>query len=177
MKKPIVNVNEAELRPRPPAFAPTGAAAEAFEVETARLSESVGARQLGYNISSVPPGKAAYPYHSHRVNEEMFLVLAGSGEVRIGDRVYPIREGDLIACPAGGPGTAHQIRNNGERELRYLAVSTRLSPEVCDYPDSGKFGVYAQFPAGDDTTPQMFYFMGRQAMALDYWEDEGQGPE
>ena len=49
----------------------------------------------------------------------MFFVLHGSGEVRIGEARYPIRAGDIIACPAGGKETAHQIINTGNEELRY----------------------------------------------------------
>lgn len=172
MKKPVVNVNDAEFQPRREGFAPKGVTAEKFEVRTAHLSQLLGAEKLGYNISSVPPGKAAYPFHSHRVNEEMFLVLAGSGELRIGDATYPLRDGDVVACPAGGPETAHQIRNNGDQELRYLAVSTQLSPEICDYPDSRKFGVYAAMSPTEDGSPKFFYFMGRDGMTLDYWDDE-----
>lgn len=173
MKKPIVNLDDAEFHSRPEARAPQGKAAATFDVRTAYISRQLGAERLGYNISAVPPGKAAYPFHSHRVNEEMFLVLSGSGEVRIGDETYAIREGDVIACPAGGPETAHQIRNNGSTDLRYLAVSTMLSPEICDYPDSEKFGVYAQLAAAEDGSPKFFYFMGRDGMALDYWDGEG----
>lgn len=173
MKKPILNIDEVELLPRPPQFAPTGSAANSFEVRTAQLSEQLGAGKLGYNISAVAPGKAAYPFHAHRINEEMFFVLQGVGELRLGEDIYSIRQGDIIACPPGGPETAHQIRNTGTEELRYLAVSTYLSPEICEYPDSGKFGVYAVLPPAQDGTPQYFYFMGRQNMALDYWAGEG----
>jgi uncharacterized cupin superfamily protein len=173
MKKPILNVAEVDFVPRPPDFAPTGTAAECFEVRTAHIGQRLGAAKLGYNISAVPPGKAAYPFHSHRVNEEMFFVLQGAGELRIGEEAYAIRQGDIIACPPGGADTAHQIRNTGTEELRYLAVSTQISPEICEYPDSSKFGVYALLPPAEDGTPQYFYFMGRHDMALDYWEDEG----
>ena len=62
------------------------------------------------------------PFHSHRVNEEMFYVVAGEGEVRLGTERFPIRAGDVIACPPGGPETAHQIINTSNAELRYLAV-------------------------------------------------------
>ncbi len=173
MTKPIANINDVEFASRPEGFAPKGAAAEKFEVRTAHLSPLVGAEKLGYNISSVPPGKAAYPFHSHRVNEEMFLILSGVAELRIGDASYPLREGDVVACPAGGPDSAHQIRNCGDGELRYLAVSTQESPEICDYPDSGKVGVYAFLAPDEDGNPRYFYFMGRQGEALDYWEGEG----
>ena len=60
------------------------------------------------------------------------------------------RIGDIIACPPGGPETAHQLINTGEGELKYLAVSTKLSPELCEYPDSGKFGVMADLVPGRD---------------------------
>jgi uncharacterized cupin superfamily protein len=175
MTRPIVNIADVELVPRPAEHLPPGAAAQVFEARTARISRSLGARQLGYNITAVPPGKAAYPFHSHRVNEELFFVLEGRGVVRIGDDEHPVRVGDLIACPAGGPETAHQIRNTGPGELRYLAISTELSPEICDYPDSGKFGVYAELDPAPDGKPQFFYFMGREASAVDYWD--GEGPE
>jgi uncharacterized cupin superfamily protein len=176
MTKPIINVADVELAPRPPAFAPNGPAAEVFAAHTGQIGRRIGARKLGYNVTAVPPGKAAYPYHSHRENEEMFLVLQGSGEIRIGDQTHPIRSGDVIACPAGGPETAHQIRNTGDEELRFLAVSTRLSPEICEYPDSAKFGIYAELPPGHDGKPDFFYFMGREESCLDYWAGEGGNP-
>ena len=74
----------------------------------------------------------------------MFFVLDGQGEIRIGEAVYAIKSGDIIACPAGDQNTAHQIINTGAAELRYLADSTRYTPEIAEYPDSGKFGVPAE---------------------------------
>jgi hypothetical protein len=44
-------------------------------------------------------------------------VLEGEGEIRIGDAKHPIRKGDFIACPPGGPETAHQIINTGVPRL------------------------------------------------------------
>ena len=137
MTKPIVNIADVELQPRPAAFAAKGSAAERFDARMAFIGPRVGAQKLGYNITAVPPGKRAFPFHNHRVNEEMFLILEGSGEVRIGSETHSIRTGDIIACPPGGKETAHQIVNTGSEELRYLAVSTKMSPEIAEYPDSG----------------------------------------
>ncbi|MGB0126083.1 MAG: cupin domain-containing protein [Rhodocyclaceae bacterium] len=176
MDKPILNIHDATPVPRPAEFSPEGPAAEQFAVSTAPLGRLLGSKKLGYNLSAVPPGKAAYPFHNHRENEEMFFILQGTGEVRIGGNTYPIREGDVIACPPGGPETAHQIRNTGAGELRYLAVSSRLGPEICEYPDSGKFAVYAELAPDKDGKPAYFYFMGRQEMGLDYWAGEGGNP-
>lgn len=172
MTKPIINIADVEFEPRPPAFAPSGAAAERFDARMGYLGPLIGARKLGYNITAVLPGKRAFPFHNRHVNEEMFFVLQGTGEVRIGECTYPICPCDVIACPAGGKETAHQIINTGADELRYLAVSTKLSPEIAEYPDSGKFGALAEFPAGADGKPQRFMFVGRASGSLDYWEGE-----
>lgn len=172
MAKPIINIADVELEPRPAAFAPTGAAAERFDARMGFIGPRIGAQKLGYNITAVPPGKRAFPFHNHQVNEEMFFILQGTGEARIGAQTYPVREGDVIACPAGGKEAAHQITNTGTEELRYLAVSTKLTPEICEYPDSGKFGVLAEFAAGADGKLQRFTFVGRESGSLDYWEGE-----
>ena len=172
MPHPILNLADVELSPRSAAFAATGPAAERYDARMGMIAPRVGAQKLGYNLTAVPPGKRAFPFHNHRVNEEMFFVVEGTGEIRIGAATYPIRAGDVIACPPGGKETAHQIVNTGTTELRYLAVSTKVSPEIAEYPDTGKFGVLAEFPAGADGKPQMFRYIGRENLAVGYWEGE-----
>jgi uncharacterized cupin superfamily protein len=172
MTGPIVNLADIQLRPRGESYEPRGEAAERFEASTAMVGSLIGAQKLGYNLTSVRPGKRAFPFHSHQVNEEMFLVLDGEGELRFGDAVYRIRKGDIIACPPGGRDTAHQIINSGAGELKYLAVSTKLSPEICEYPDSDKFGILAVLSTDADQPPRRFAYVGREQSGLDYWEGE-----
>lgn len=172
MTKPVINIADVELLPRPPAFAPKGAAAERYDARMGMIAPLLGAQKLGYNITAVPPGKRAFPFHSHHANEEMVYVIEGTGEVRIGEAVYPIRPGDVVACPPGGKETAHQVINTGKVELKYLAVSTRIYPEVAEYPDTGKFGVLVDLPPGADGKPRGFRFVGRAEQSVDYWEGE-----
>jgi len=172
MLKPIVNVADVSLDPTPLEFAPTGPAAGRFEARTGVIGARIGARKLGYNITAVPPGKRAWPFHNHPAKEEMFFVLQGSGEVRIGEARYPIRTGDIIACPEGGRETAHQIINTGTEELRYLAVSTEHSLEMAQYPDSGKFAVKAEFGTALDGTTKSVVIVGRETQSVDFWDGE-----
>lgn len=104
----------------------------------------------------------------------MFFILEGTGEIRFGTETFPIRIGDFVACPPGGPEVAHQIRNTGAEDLKFLAVSTNLLPEINEYPDSGKFGVYADFPTGTADEVEYLSFQGRESMNLDYWDGEGE---
>jgi len=126
----------------------------------------MGLTRMGATVVAVKPGAAGWPFHSHRVNDEMFLVLAGSGELRLGAVRHAVQAGDLVGCPAGGPDTAHQLVNTGSEELRYLAISTSVDPEICEYPDSGKIAAYH----GDGATG--LYLMSRAADHCDYWDGE-----
>lgn len=172
MIKPVINIADIALEPWPPGATLPAATAEHYEAKMGFIAPRIGAQKLGYNITAVPPGKSAFPFHNHHANEEMFFVLQGCGEIRFGEITYPIRAGDIIACPPGGKDRAHKITNSGTEELRYLAVSTKLSPELVDYPDSGKFGVLAELPAAADGKPQRFIHVGRAGQSLNYWDGE-----
>ena len=145
-----------------------------FKAQLGEVSSRVGATQLGYNVTVLAPGKRAFPFHCHRVNEEMFFILEGAGEIRIGPDTYPVTKGDIIACPAGGPDTAHQLINTFEdEEMKFLAVGTSMSPEIAEYPDSKKVGVLAKFSATGDGKPTvMRYIIRGQAEMADYWVGE-----
>jgi uncharacterized cupin superfamily protein len=155
MSKPIINIADVVLQPRATGFSPTGSSADRYESRMGMVGSVIGARKLGYNITAVPPGKRAFPPHNHQVNEEMFLVLEGSGEVRIGEVTYPIHQGDIVACVAGGKELAHVVTNTGNVELKYLAISTRMSPEICEYPETGKYTVFSEMAAGSGGKPMV----------------------
>jgi uncharacterized cupin superfamily protein len=138
-----------------------------FTSKRALFSASIGARQLGYNLTVLPPGKVQCPFHVHRAEEEMFLILDGEGELRFGAARYPLKKHDVIACPTGGPELAHQIINTGSVDLRYLALSTLAEVEVCEYPDSGKVSVLAERP-GQPGLRKVF----RAGETVDYYDGE-----
>ena len=133
----------------------------------AMFSDGIGARLLGYNLTVLPPGKVQCPFHAHHGEEEMFLILEGEGELRFGDARYPLRKHDVIACPTGGPEVAHQIVNTGTTDMRYLALSTRVGIEVCEYPDSQKLAVFA----GQEGKP-LLRKVFRSESDVDYYDRE-----
>jgi len=137
----------------------------------AQFSAGIGARKLGYNLTELPPGKAQCPFHSHREEEEMFLILEGEGELRFGDQRFRIGKHDVIACPTGGPEIAHQIINTGSTPMRYLALSNIADTEICEYPDSNKVGVFV----ADAQAPGLRK-MFRGENTVDYYDGETTAP-
>jgi uncharacterized cupin superfamily protein len=141
-----------------------------FEALFGPVGRLIGTRLLGCRLCVVPPGKKAWPYHFHHANEELFVILAGEGTLRLPEGRRSVRAGDVIACPPG-PAHAHQLINNSEAELRYLAVSTMIHPEVMEYPDSGKVASMAGSPPGG-RRPRDLFFIARKRDAVGYWEEE-----
>lgn len=163
MKKPIANLADVEFTD----VEDNGY----FTSKRAQFSDAIGAKQLGYNLTVLPPGKAQCPFHNHHGEEEMFLILEGEGVLRFGTERYPIRQHDVIACPTGGPDVAHQIINTGTVPMRYLAVSNVVDIETCEYPDSGKIMI----GAGQRGQPGLWR-MFRSGSTVDYYDGESNVP-
>ena len=64
----------------------------------------------------LPPGCSTTP-HRHICTEEIYYVLEGRGQMRVGDEVREVGPGDAIAIP---PGYSHQITNLATGTLKFL---------------------------------------------------------
>jgi len=89
-------------------------------------------------ICRIPPGKSAYPYHSHSAQWEFYHVISGKGVVRQQEGTTPIETGDAFLF---GPGQPHQLSNDGTEDLILYIVADNPLGESCHYPDSGKWFV------------------------------------
>ncbi len=137
-----------------------------YDAAGARLARGTTARKLGASIDTLAPGKRGCPYHLHHAQEEMFIVLEGQGTLRVAGEMLPLRAGDVVFIPAG-PAYPHQIINTSAEPLKYLSVSTQESPEICEYPDSGKY--LAESKNGTATNFDVIHQAGE---SVDYWQDE-----
>ncbi len=138
-----------------------------FAERYAGISDKIGAKKLGYSITILQPNKRVCPFHNHRINEEMFLVLEGSGTLRFGEKEYPLKKHDIIACPPGGRDVAHQIINTGDSELKYLCLSTNEPYDICEYPDSNKV-----MSVVGDAGNREFKHISKTDREVDYYDGE-----
>ena len=163
MSQPIINLDALTME-----FDATGTR---YAASVGGIGRSLGLRGLGANLYVVPPGKTAVPFHRHHTSDEMFLVLSGAGEYRIGDQRLPFRAGDCLGAPAGGD--AHQIFNTGSEPLRYVALSNNTIADVVEYVDSGRIRVDVG-PHGFHQTDATFG-QGGKLGPMTYWEGEDIG--
>ncbi|MCC7262824.1 MAG: cupin domain-containing protein [Candidatus Latescibacteria bacterium] len=132
-----------------------------YQWDDKNLDVLVGARQLGYRLLRLPPGRATFPLHFHHFGEEVFYLLEG-GCTLVSDRgEFAVRQGDIIAFPAGARG-AHKFKNEGNTACVLLAVGNELPHDLGEYPDSQKVLTKA--------LPGWGIF--RKQDAVTYWEGE-----
>ncbi len=132
-----------------------------YDTETASLTRGTAAKKLGAGFDILAPGQIGCPYHFHHAQEEMFILLQGEGTLRVAGEAVPIRAGDVITIPPG-PEYPHHIVNTSDAPMHYISISTQERPEVCEYPDSAKVGIF---------TPGL-RLLQRKDAGLDYWDGE-----
>lgn len=130
------------------------------------VADHVRQQRLDLAVTRLAPGKRSCPYHYHHVGEELFVVLEGEGLCRLGGETFRIKRHDVISCPPGPEG-AHQIINDTDAPLVYMAISTEDEAEICEYPDSGKVLSYVR--RGGKTVHR---HVTRHADAVDYMDGE-----
>ena len=132
-----------------------------YDTQCGGVTDGMAARKLGAGFDILAAGKRSCPYHYHLAQEEMFVILQGSGTLRVAGEMLPVRAGDVVVIPPG-PEYPHQFINTSAAPMHYLSISTLERPEICYYPDSGKLGAFAPGHR----------MMQRRAEALDYWDGE-----
>ena len=74
-----------------------GAPGLEFQMATAAL----GLRESGLSRQRIPPGHR-FPYgHTHRTQEEVYVVVRGSGRMKLDDEIVDLRELDAVRVAPG----------------------------------------------------------------------------
>jgi uncharacterized cupin superfamily protein len=127
-----------EPGPRPEnVIALNQATLESFpQAEVHLLGRAAGAVRAGLNHVKLAPDATGTPPHCHALEEELFIVLDGSGALTLDDAEHPLRVGDLVARPPS-TGVSHSL-SAGPEGMTYLAYGTRVPGDSVYYPRQGK---------------------------------------
>ena len=133
------------------------------------VARQAGAVRAGLNWGHLEAGRGGAPPHLHTADEEVFVILEGSGTLELWPspvraeeverETHEVRAGDVIWRPPS-TGIAHFLRA-GPEGITFLAYGTREPNDVCYYPRSNKIywrgaGLIARLePLGyDDGEPE-----------------------
>jgi mannose-6-phosphate isomerase-like protein (cupin superfamily) len=96
--------------------------------EMRMLTGAIGAEQVAFTYRRMPPqtgGKGSYG-HSHRTQEEVYFVISGTLQFKLGDDVADV--GPLTAVRVA-PATVRSIWNEGPDDVEVVICSVRLEDQ------------------------------------------------
>ena len=104
------------------------AASQGFgEVQEARFANGdLDAEQIGISLQKVKPGKRHAFAHRHKEAEEVYVVISGSGRVKLDDEVKEVGELDAIRV---APSVIRAFEA-GDEGLELLAFSPRAKGDA-----------------------------------------------
>ena len=100
------------------------------------LSDAGGLTQYGAYLETLQPGGKSSDRHWHEKEDEFIYVVSGEATVE-DDGEHVLHPGDAACWPAGVP-IGHQVVNRSQTPCSYLIVGTRVTHDVCHYPESGR---------------------------------------
>ncbi|WP_413582510.1 cupin domain-containing protein [Bdellovibrio sp. HCB288] len=93
---------------------------------TGRKEKHGNSKHHSLAVVTILPGLSSDP-HSHKVAEESFLVISGSGIMEIDGRRFEVKAGDCVFVQ---PGETHTVINLGSEPLEcVLATGPAWHPE------------------------------------------------
>lgn len=93
------------------------------------LKEATGATSCEISFGTLPTGGAVPFFHSHKENEENYIILSGSGKFQINDEVFDIAEGSII-----------RVATNCDRNLK--CTSSEPMTYICIQAKENSLGNY-----------------------------------
>jgi uncharacterized cupin superfamily protein len=118
------------------------------------------------SVYVVEPGEKHLPYHFHHGAEELLLVLEGTPTLRTPAGERELRPGDVAHFPRGAEG-AHQLWNAGEVATRFVVTAASTTPEIVEYPDTGKIAAMAKTPSQRGPSLWSMHFLDNE---VGYWD-------
>jgi len=71
------------------------------DLEFRSASQALGLEQSALSYQRVPPDYR-FPYgHTHKTQEEVYVIVRGSGRMKLDDEIVELREWDAVRVPPG----------------------------------------------------------------------------
>ena len=98
------------------------------------VKDATGATSCEISFGTLPTGQAVPFFHSHKENEENYIILSGAGRFQVGDTVFDVAEGSVI-----------RVSTNCDRNIK--CTSTEAMTYICIQAKEGSLGGYTMTDA------------------------------
>ena len=98
------------------------------------VKEATGATSCEISFGTIPTGAAVPFFHSHKINEENYIILSGAGKFQVDGDVFDIAEGSVI-----------RVSTNGDRNLK--CTSAEPMTYICIQAKEGSLEGYTMTDA------------------------------
>ncbi len=95
--------------------------------------DALGGERIGVSLQRVKPDARAPFAHRHSIDEEVYVVVAGSGRAVVDGTLVPLRPWSALRVPAG---SARSFEADGEG-LEFLAFGTHTEDDRSEFVDAG----------------------------------------
>ncbi len=98
------------------------------------VKDAVGATSCEISFGTLPSGAAIPFFHSHKDNEENYIILSGSGKFQVDGDVFDIAEGSVI-----------RVATNCDRNIK--CTSAQPMTYICIQAKEGSLGNFTMTDA------------------------------
>lgn len=116
-------------------------------VENTNLSEQLGAETMGARLWRLHPGQASTK-HRHRETSELYVLLEGSGRLRVDDELLTLEPLDTVLV---GPEHVRQPFNDTDADQLWLVVGA--PPEAANTLEMTPERLREMYPEGPKAMP------------------------
>ncbi len=98
------------------------------------VKDATGATSCEISFGTLPSGQSVPFFHSHKNNEENYIILSGSGKFQVDDETFEINEGSVI-----------RVSTNCDRNIK--CTSDTPLTYICIQAKEGSLGAYTMTDA------------------------------
>lgn len=86
------------------------------------VKEATGATSCEISFGTMPTGQAVPFFHSHKANEENYIILSGAGKFQVDDEVFDISEGSVIRVSTG---CDRNLKCTSAEPMTYICIQAK----------------------------------------------------
>lgn len=83
------------------------------------VKDASGATSCEISFGSLPTGAAVPFFHSHKANEENYIILSGAGRFQVNDDVFDVAEGSVVRVATD---CDRNLKCTSEAPMTYICI-------------------------------------------------------